>query len=251
MKKTAILILISSILLTSVCSLFFSACDSGQKQEKGLSFDSITNEINTIANEINAMMMDTTEKFHEGLKKIEIDGKVGFIDTLGNVVIEPQFDGAGCFNEGLVSVTIGSKRESYVTRDGDTETALVGGKMGFIDRTGKYVVEPIYDYCNYFSQGVAVVAKDGKWGYIDKTGKEVIALQFDRAMDFWDANGFAAVCKDGKWGLIDISGQIVVPLEHKDAFSTQKGEACVFPFDENIICYHIYNDGRVMVESIK
>lgn len=250
MKKSTSLFLIE-LLVLAYSLLFISCNNSGKRGEKTSPLDSIYQEIDNLAEEINAIMLDTTEKFHEGLKSIEVDGKKGFIDTQGNIVIQPQFDCVGCFNEGLVSVTIGANQIRYATQNGDSATAWQGGKQGFVDRTGKFVIEPTYDYCNFFSQGVAVVAKDGKWGYVDKNGKEITPIEYDRAESFWDSDGFAAVCKDGKWGLINIKGEVVVPLEHKGASSTQSGEACVFPFDENIICYHIYNDGKVMVESIK
>ncbi len=58
------------------------------------------------------------------LFRIEQNGKWGFIDKTGKVVIEPQFDDAWLFREGgLASVKIGDKH-------------------GYIDKTGKYVWEP-------------------------------------------------------------------------------------------------------------
>jgi len=203
------------------------------------------------SDEVSANFTDIKEEYHEGLISFEENEKYGFKDSLGNVVIKAQFDKVGYFYEGLANVTIGAKRESYLSSDGDSATMWVGGKMGFIDKTGQYVVKPKYDFCGSFSNGVAVVEKDEKWGYIDRTGKEIIKLQYDNASDFWDVNGFAAVSKDGKWGLIDIKGRIVVPIEHKGAYSTQDGVAIIYPFDENIICYEIYNDRTIIEERIQ
>ena len=47
-------------------------------------------------------------------------------------------------------------------------------KYGYIDKSGKVVIEPQFDYVRDFSEGLAVVEKDGKWGVIDKNGKVVI-----------------------------------------------------------------------------
>ena len=71
------------------------------------------------------------------------------------MVVEPQYDYAYSFSDGL---------------------ALVGkdGKCGFIDKTGKVVIEPKYDYAGSFHDGLAMVEKDGKRFYIDKTGREYI-----------------------------------------------------------------------------
>lgn len=49
----------------------------------------------------------------------------------------------------------------------------VEGKYGFIDKTGKQVIAPTYDYTSYFDVGLVKVEKDGERFYIDKTGKRV------------------------------------------------------------------------------
>lgn len=43
-------------------------------------------------------------------------------------------------------------------------------KWGFIDEAGKIVIEPQFDRCSSFVQGLARVRMDGKFGYIDKRG---------------------------------------------------------------------------------
>ncbi|HWN41535.1 MAG TPA: WG repeat-containing protein, partial [Thermoanaerobaculia bacterium] len=80
--------------------------------------------------------------------------KWGFIDDTGKFVINPQFDRAGNFSEGLASV-------------------LIGDRAGFVDREGKLVINPQYDAMSSFSGGLALVVSEGRWAYIDKTGKPV------------------------------------------------------------------------------
>ncbi len=58
---------------------------------------------------------------------IKKDGKWGYIDKTGKIIIDPQYDDAWPFSEGLAAVMIV-----------DEET----GKWGYIDKTGKYVWEP-------------------------------------------------------------------------------------------------------------
>ncbi|MCC6274370.1 MAG: WG repeat-containing protein [Leptospiraceae bacterium] len=65
----------------------------------------------------------STGYFFDGLVGVKIDGKYGFIDKTGEIVILSQFDGIwsdyrGLFFEGLASIKIGNK-------------------YGFIDKTGK------------------------------------------------------------------------------------------------------------------
>lgn len=64
--------------------------------------------------------------FSEGIAKVLVDGKVGFIDTLGKAVIEPEFSHASmhCQN-GMVFV----------------ET---GGKRGFRDSEGRWLARPVF-----------------------------------------------------------------------------------------------------------
>ena len=40
------------------------------------------------------------------LYKISVNNKVGYIDKTGRVIVEPQFDKAGDFSEGLAAVSI-------------------------------------------------------------------------------------------------------------------------------------------------
>src|ERR687884_1062197 len=137
--------------------------------------------------------------FSEGLAQIAIeqeDGgspgareRVGFINTTGEVVIQPQFDSAYDFSEGLAVVEINHR-------------------SGFIDRTGRVAIQPQWDSARSFSEGLATVGKDGKFGFIDRTGKVVIPLQFDYAFGF--SEGLAGVLVDGKFAFIDQTGRIVL-----------------------------------------
>ena len=89
--------------------------------------------------------------FSEGLAAVFIGGKCGFIDKTGRIVINPQFGEAKRFTDGLAAVRIGD----------DTT-----GKWGFIDKTGHYVINPQFDYARSFSEGLAAVSIGDKWGYI-------------------------------------------------------------------------------------
>lgn len=59
---------------------------------------------------------------------------------------------------------------------------FIGGKWGYIDKTGKYVIKPKFDFANDFVEGLAYINvgcsfdeeigenTGGKWGYVDKKG---------------------------------------------------------------------------------
>lgn len=50
--------------------------------------------------------------------------------------------------------------------------------------------------------------KDGKYGFVDKTGKVVVDYLYDDATE-QNTSGFAGIKKDGKWGSIDSKGNII------------------------------------------
>ena len=146
------------------------------------------------------------DHFCEGLASVAKNGKMGFIDTAGEVVIPLDYDGAWRFREGLAAV----KKD---------------GKWEFIDTTGKIVITLDYDEARWFNEGLAAVKKDSKWGFIDTNGKIVIPLNYDEAQGFNE--GLAAVKKDGKWGCIDANGKIVIPLDYDSALLFNEGLAAV------------------------
>ena len=107
------------------------------------------------------------------------------------------------------------------------------GKLGFINVSGRKVIEPQFDfsldsYLDYpvFSDGLAAIKIGEKWGYIDTLGNVVIPAEFDFAGNF--NNGFAEVniggtievgrvlgvfntVLGGRWGLINKTGDYIFP----------------------------------------
>jgi RNA polymerase sigma factor (sigma-70 family) len=68
-----------------------------------------------------------------------------------------------------------------------------GGLYGYIDRTGKVVLRPVYSHAGYFAKGLAVAGdpKTGKSGLIDRRGRFVLAPGYDRLG--LPSNGFSLV----------------------------------------------------------
>jgi hypothetical protein len=86
-------------------------------------------------------------------------GVYGYRDKRGNVVIQPAFDEASDFSDGLACVKL-----------------YKDNKFGFINKTGNWVIAPTFDYSTEFVSGVAQVRfESGKEGYMDKTGKIYMA----------------------------------------------------------------------------
>lgn len=100
---------------------------------------------------------------------------------------------------------------------------IVKGKWGFIDRTGKLIVQPTFDAFNNLSDGLRAVLIAGKWGFVDEAGVMKIAPQFVMTRAF--SEGLAAVKVGNAWGFIDPTGRIVIAPRFEDAGSsyTEKG----------------------------
>lgn len=98
---------------------------------------------------------------------------------------------------------------------------------GFRDKDGNLIIAPSYSKVQDFSDELAAVqTTNGKWGYIDKTGKMVIEAKFSSEPSPFN-EGYAVVEKrDGKKCFIDKLGNIVFD-ELKDAYNFHNGKAFV------------------------
>lgn len=114
-----------------------------------------------------------------GLFPVRVDGKFGYIDRAGELVIHPQFDLASAFQEDRASVMIRSEDDQQL--------------YAVIDSKGETIVAPQINQIARFSEGRAVFqdAHTGKRGYVDPQGVVVIPAMFDTASAF--RNGVAHV----------------------------------------------------------
>lgn len=155
--------------------------------------------------------------------KKNVSGKYGYYDKTGKCVIDPIYEDAANFVDGLARVCVGddcgvidTKGEMVITPSKqftyypDAEKVIQvldreSGVYGLIDRKGNEIVPMMYDDVpGFFSEGLLLVKENNKYGYIDSKGKEVIAIQYDAAYSF--QNGVAWVYKNDIWSVIDTKG---------------------------------------------
>ena len=148
---------------------------------------------------------DEAGSFHEGLACVERNGKWGYIDTKGHVIIPLNYENARSFGEGLAPVK-------------------QNGKWGYVDKSGHVVISGYFEYaCSFGSsiKNLAEVKLNEKWGYIDRTGKIIVQCIYDDTKELTD--GMAAVKRDGKWGYIDEYGREMISCKYYDAHYFQNG----------------------------
>lgn len=136
------------------------------------------------------------QELNVALFPIVQNGKWGYINQTGKVVITPKFEQANSFVEGLARVKVAKL-------------------YGFIDQTGKLIVPARYQAAGNYSEGLARVMVASKWGFINKSGQMVIPAIFGDATNF--SNGaFSATLQPLTQGnrqnrLADRTGKFVSP----------------------------------------
>jgi hypothetical protein len=144
---------------------------------------------------VNASGYESVGNFSEGLAAVFDPHKGwGFIDKTGAVVIQPRFESALDFRDGLAPV-------------------VLAGKWGFINTTGDLVIDNQFEWVGEFSEGMAVVQRSSRTA-TQKVARlpagQTIAETFTFSMDHSDPRADA-----GEVFVIDKSGKTLVNLTEK------------------------------------
>jgi hypothetical protein len=163
------------------------------------------------------------------------DGKWGYIDRTGKTIIEPQFNSARDFSEGL----------AWVQK---------GGKCFFINGAGEIVINahdklgnPIYDFVGDFTKGgiARVMVNDDSGndvGYIDKMGRLVIRMMVEpngNVTAIYPVNSVSRALSsgvsigeyllrlriNGKYGYYDINGEEIIQPQFDEVSEFSEGLA--------------------------
>lgn len=179
-------------------------------------------------------------KFSEGLAAVGLNGKTGFINTAGKVVIPCIYDFAwGDVRNGLIPVRL-------------------NGKSGFINTKGETVVPFVYDEIGYYPgdsyvlfdyDDVTPVLRDGKWGLINTKGKLIIPCINEYCCDdvWWDHVGGSVIARivvNNRTGLYSSDKGWIVPCIYDRIDGFSGGLATVW-LNEKQGCINVY--GKIVV----
>lgn len=84
-----------------------------------------------------------------------------------------------------------------------------GSKWGYVDFTGREVIEPAYDGMDEFFDDVAAVTKNSKWGYLESSGRFQSYADFNNLSRF--SNGWGRASK--------VQGLLTTILGHYEKFT--------------------------------
>lgn len=174
----------------------FSDCGSFKEGYCAVAFDNDKwGYINSKGIVVIAPEYEEAGKFLNGAAIVELNNKIGVINSQGNFIINPIYDWVNYDDEWFI-----------VVRD----------KMyGWCDKSGKTVITPQFTGAlNFNGNNIAPATTDSLYGYIDKKGKFQIQPQFDIALPFSDNIGIVSL--NDRYGFIDITGKFVVNPIYKD-----------------------------------
>ncbi len=148
------------------------------------------------------------------------NGKYGYIDKNGKLVIPYEFikakdfkNGYGQISNGHFWALINKKGEKIsdwyeVIHDFQGECAIVEklGNYGFIDKNGRFIGK-WYNSIEPIGYGLYKVEKYGKYGIVNNTGY-LITQWFDKIYQF--KNGYLKVEKNGKYAYLNNIGAMVI-----------------------------------------
>ena len=166
---------------------------------------------------------EVAKEFSEGLASVQIDGKWGFIDKTGAIRILPCFGFTESFSEGLSAARKLVEKKGLFGRSKGFD---VYGKYGFVNKNGDLVIEHRFNYARSFHDGLAAVEIGEKWGFIDKSGVYAIAAMYGYVGNFAESLVAFAKEKDfGKRGYMDKSGYVVIEPQYSAAYNFENGLA--------------------------
>ena len=161
--------------------------------------------VNTNLSEIGFINRDLTD----GLLLIWENGKQGYIDINGKVIIKPFL------NKNHI-IGINSK---YLIANKNSN------KWSIIDSNGKLIFDNKFDNAYPVSNTLMAIKKNDKYAIIKYTGEEISQFEYDNLIR--GGENLVAVKKDNKWSFLSSNGKLIAPFIFDDIRPFKEGRAAV------------------------
>jgi len=167
------------------------------------------------------------------------DGRFGFINKKGEVVIPYQFDEAVSFSEDLAPVFDQGKfkyidtngKEIILTKrpyarqfkNGYAFTAEANDKYQplwqVINKEGLIMTNEVFVNVHDFTEGLAAVQQENfKWVFIDPFGNKPFAKEYDYCDEFHNGLAWASISDSSQFGFVNNFSEYVIKLPKADAY---------------------------------
>ena len=157
------------------------------------------------------------------------DGKYGYCNLNKEIVIKPQYDGCGFFNEGLAWF---KKGENF----------------GYLNSSGKVIVKPKFSQASNFKYGTAIVYEGDSYYILNVKGKKVIKQGLAHAFRVADS---LIACDMGwyNWQIINKHGRTVYEFEEIEFNWDNMDYISVYDTAKNYSVFINMLDGSKQIEN--
>lgn len=187
-------------------------------------------------------MVTSIVNYSEGMQYFQKKYKYGFIDKLGNIIIEfKDYVSSNYWHQDWWRY----HNNPFEFIDDRCKIFISSDKKPFnqdviINKSGDIILSNLnYNIIESYSEGLSAVAMatesldfEGnkffkfKWGFVDINGNEIINCKFDNVGSFKE--GLAPVCIDDKWGFINKSGSIIIGCKFRTVRQFSEGLAATY-----------------------
>ncbi|EMI24371.1 WG repeat-containing protein [Rhodopirellula europaea] len=184
----------------------------------------------------------------DNLYFIRRNGKCGYVNRQGDIVVDPVYsdatgfaDGLGCVQDGmdLHILNVNGKVEATIENASIFGHSFSEGylcvdrndKLGFVDEHGNVVIDFEFQRAADVVQGMAIVQlSDDLYGLISTTGDWVFEPQYNYITEYWpDSKLTAVVVDDYRWSLRPLDGSDRLQREFASTHQEREGLVPVCP----------------------
>ena len=203
--------------------------DQASPFSEGVAYFSCGEEYGLMDNEGNVVLKltdcDSISSFREGLAYFSMDGQYGYMDKNGGIVVEPIYDDAGYFYEGL-AVVMKDGFGGVIADDGREilppeyigismeDTCIIAQKEDYFylfDREGNEVSSGTWDWISG-GRDLFYIHQDDKKGFLDKYGNMILEPIYEYIMPIPEKELIIVQNENDEYGIVDYEGQVRLPF---------------------------------------
>ena len=169
------------------------------------------------------------------LEPFRDNGLWGYKNSKGEIAIPAQFADALPFYDNDVTF-------AAVKQEGEI-------RYGLLNRSGGFLVQPIWDQVQPMSEGRGAVELEEKWAFIDEKGNFLTDYLFRECGNFHNAR--AKVRERSTFGYIDLDGDLACPYQWSEAGDFANDMAFVTLEQDGKIKHCVINKIGTVITSLR